>query len=155
MTPAIKAAKKAKIDYRIHEYKHDPESESYGVEAAIKLGLDSNRIFKTLVVSTQMKGLAVAVVPVSHQLDLKCMAKALGVKKATMADKTDVERTTGYVLGGVSPLGQKKRLTTVVDASAKAFETLFVSAGRRGFQIELSPEDLCLLTKGRFEKIRK
>jgi Cys-tRNA(Pro)/Cys-tRNA(Cys) deacylase len=152
MTPAINTAKKAKIAFRTHEYEHDPASPFYGEEAAAKLGLDSSRIFKTLVVATHTKALAVGIVPVSQQLDLKRMAKALGIKKAVMADKADVQRTTGYVLGGVSPLGQKKRLTTVIDASAERFDTIFVSAGRRGLQIELSPQDLGRLTKGQFQK---
>jgi Cys-tRNA(Pro)/Cys-tRNA(Cys) deacylase len=155
MTPAINIAKKAKIAFRIHEYDHDPQSESYGEEAASKMGIDSNRVFKTLVVFTGSKGLAVGVLPVSRRLDLKRVAKALDVKKATMADKTEVERVTGYVLGGVSPLGQKRRLVTLIDESANAFETIFVSAGRRGLEIELSPADLCSLTKGQFQSIAK
>lgn len=155
MTPGINAAKKAKIIYQIHEYDHDPETGAYGEEAASKLGIDPTRIFKTLVVSTDGKGLAVAVVPVAQQLDLKKLAKALGVKKTAMADKTAVQRATGYVLGGVSPLGQKKRLPTLIDASAETFDTLFVSAGRRGLQIELSPKDLANLTRGKFHAIGK
>ena len=155
MTPAINTAKRAKIAYRIHEYDHDPSAESYGDEAAAKLGLDNRRIFKTLVASVDGRSLAVAVVPVACQLDLKLLAKALGAKKTAMADKKDVSRATGYVLGGVSPLGQKKRLATVIDASAKAFETIFVSAGRRGLQIELSPMDLGVLTKATFATIGK
>lgn len=155
MTPATDTVKKAGIEFRIHEYEHDPASRAYGEEAASKLGIEHNRIFKTLVVSAKSKGLAVALVPVSRQLDLKRIAKALGVKKAAMAEKTDVERATGYVLGGVSPLGQKKKLATLIDASAKTLATLFVSAGRRGMQIELTPGDLCSLTNGRFEKIGK
>ena len=153
MTPAINIVKKAKINFRIHEYDHDPASASYGEEAASKMGIDGNRVFKTLVVFSDCKGLTVAVLPVSHQLDLKRMAKALGAKKAKMADKSDVERVTGYVLGGVSPLGQKKKLVTIIDESAKSFDTIFVSAGRRGLQIELSPEDLGTLIKGRFRSI--
>jgi Cys-tRNA(Pro)/Cys-tRNA(Cys) deacylase len=153
MTPAIDILKKAKADYRIHEYEHDPSAQFYGEEAAVKLGVDSSRIFKTLVISTQTKELAVGIVPVSQQLDMKRMAKALKVKKVVMADKADVERVTGYVLGGVSPLGQKKRLKTVIDASAETFKSVFVSAGRRGLEIELSPDNLCTLTKGCFENI--
>lgn len=153
MTPAINAAKKAKIDYQIHEYDHDPGATAYGEEAAAKLGIDAHRVFKTLVVSPDGKDLAVAVLPVSHQLDLKRFAKAIGAKKAVMADKKEVARVTGYVLGGVSPLGQKKKLATLIDASAAAFDTIFVSAGRRGLQIELAPEDLRALTRGRFEDL--
>lgn len=148
MTPAINLAQKSGITFVVHEYQHDPTAESYGEEAALKLGLDPARVFKTLVVSLGGKKLAVAVVPVARKLDLKLMAKVLGVKKVEMADKGDVERVTGYVVGGVSPLGQKKPLPTVLDESACAFETIFVSAGRRGLEIELSAADLCALTKG-------
>lgn len=152
MTPAIKQAQKAQIQFQIHEYDHDPAAESYGEEAAEKLGVASDRVFKTLVVAYG-KDLAVAVLPVSCQLNLKQFAKAIGAKKAAMADKAVAERVTGYVLGGVSPLGQKKALTTVIDASAQAWDTLYVSAGRRGLEIELSPEDLKALTRGKFAAI--
>lgn len=155
MTPAILTAKQAKINFRIHEYEHDPLAESYGEEASEKLGLDANRVFKTLVVSQDAKNLVVAVLPVSHQLDLKLLAKAIGAKKVAMADKKVVEKTTGYVLGGVSPIGQKRNLTTVIDKSAQDFETIFVSAGRRGLEIELSPNDLYSLTNAKFESIAK
>lgn len=155
MTPAIKAAKKAKIQFSIHEYKHDPKAESYGGEAAQKLGVAPERVFKTLVVAVDTKNLAVAVVPVTGMLDLKALAKALGVKKVAMADTHVVQKTTGYVLGGVSPLGQKKRLPTIIDQSAESQETIFVSAGRRGMDIELSPEDLCALTGGKFHPVGK
>ncbi len=153
MTPAVLAAQKAGIDFRTRGYEHDPGAPSYGEEAAAKMGVDPDRVFKTLVVSAAGGGLAVAVVPVSRQLDLKRMAKALSVKKASMAEKKAVERSTGYVLGGVSPLGQKKRLPTVIDASARGFATVFVSAGRRGLQIELAPGDLGRLTRGAFAPI--
>ena len=153
MTPAILRAKKAKISYRVHEYDHDPDSRAYGEEAAEKLGVDPGRLFKTLVVACGGRDLAVAVVPVATQLDLKRFARAMGAKKAVMADPHDVEKTTGYVLGGVSPLGQKKRLETIIDDSAEGHETIYVSAGRRGLQIELSPQDLCALTRGRFHAI--
>lgn len=153
MTPAINKAKRAKVDFRLHEYEHDASSPSYGDEASAKLGVDGDRIFKTLVVSVGGRELAVAVLPVSKQLDLKLYARAVGVKKAVMADKQTVEKITGYVLGGVSPIGQKRSLTTVIDESATNFETIFVSAGRRGLQIELSPENLCVLTAGRFMDI--
>jgi Cys-tRNA(Pro)/Cys-tRNA(Cys) deacylase len=155
MTPAINILKKARIDFQVHAYDHDPKSTSYGEEAASKLGIDSNRVFKTLVVSIGKRDFGVAVVPVSHQLDLKRIAKALGVKKVAMADKTDAGRVTGYVLGGVSPIGQKNKLPTIIDASAKAFDTIFISAGRRGVQIELSSTDLCALTNGWFQCIGK
>lgn len=150
MTPAINAAKQAKVPYKVHEYVHDPKAESYGEEAAEKLGLPLARVFKTLVVSFEGKGLAVAVVPVSGKLDMKACAAGLGVKKCEMATSKDAERATGYVLGGISPLGQKKRLPTLVDATTQGFETVFVSAGRRGLEIELAPADLVGLTGGRF-----
>ncbi len=153
MTPGINAAKQAKIAYTIHEYSHDPSSESYGLEAAEKLGIPAARVFKTLVVSLDGATLAVGVVPVSSMLRMKLLAKAAGAKKAEMAAKTDVERSTGYVLGGVSPLGQKKRLKTFIDSSAENFPTIYVSAGRRGLEIELSPQDLRTLTGGIFSAL--
>lgn len=147
MTPAIDAAKRAGIEFRIHEYQHDPGAESYGEEAAQALGVDARRVFKTLLVATPAPaGLAVAMVPVDGLLNLKGAAKALGVKKTEMADQRAAERATGYVVGGISPLGQKKRLPAVLDESALAFETIYVSAGRRGLEIELSPGDLTALT---------
>jgi len=153
MTPAINIAKKAKVSHTIHEYTHDPSSESYGTEAAEKLGLAAEQVFKTLVVSLDGKMLAVGIVPVAGKLNLKQIAKAAGAKKAAMADPAEVERATGYVLGGVSPLGQKKRLATFIDDSAQAFATIHVSAGRRGLEIELAPEDLARLTGARFAPI--
>jgi len=153
MTPAINAAKRAKIDFTIHEYEHDAKHESYGLEAAEKLGVDTNRVFKTLVVQFDEKLLAVGVIPVNSQLSMKQMAKALGVKKAKMAEPQEVEKSTGYVLGGVSPLGQKKKLKTVIDTSALEFQTMFVSAGRRGLEIEMKPNDLVSLTNGLFSDL--
>ncbi|TYK64836.1 Cys-tRNA(Pro) deacylase [Colwellia echini] len=147
MTPAIKAAIKNNITYHVHEYSHDSASESYGEEAANKLGISSDRVFKTLVVSIDKTSLAVAVIPVSAMLSMKLIAKTFNGKKASMAIKADVERSTGYVLGGVSPLGQKKRLATFIDSSAIQFSTIFVSAGKRGLEIELSPQDLQQLTQ--------
>jgi len=144
MTPAIEAAKRAAIAFRLHEYQHDPAAVSYGEEAAQALGVDAARVFKTLVVATP--ALAVAMVPVDGMLNLKNAARALAVKKADMAEQRAAERATGYVVGGISPLGQKKRLPAVLDESALAFETVFVSAGRRGLEIELSPRDLAALT---------
>ncbi len=155
MTPGIKSAKRAKIDYQLHPYDHDPTAASYGEEAAEKLGVAPERVFKTLVVELDGSTLAVCVVPVTHQLDLKTAAKVLGAKKAKMADKNHVQRTTGYVLGGVSPLGQKKRLKTVIHDSAQSHATIYVSAGRRGLDIELAPEDLKNLTSGSFAHIAK
>jgi Cys-tRNA(Pro)/Cys-tRNA(Cys) deacylase len=153
MTPAVQAAQKARIPFRLHEYEHDPAADSYGDEAAAKLGVEPDRVFKTLVAASDDGELAVAVLPVPARLDLKRLAKVLGAKKAAMADKKDVERATGYVLGGVSPLGRKKRLRTVIDASAARYDTLYVSAGKRGLQMELAPGDLAMLTGARFEAI--
>ena len=146
MTPGINLARKQKIAHKVHEYSHDPDSESYGQEAADKLGVPASRVFKTLVVSLDNKALAVAVLPVSGMLSMKQIARAAGAKKATMAPPADVERATGYVLGGVSPLGQKKRLKTIIDVSAADYDTVYISAGRRGLEIELSPDDLKSLT---------
>lgn len=142
MTPAINQAVKHQLAFKTHQYSHDPAAESYGLEAAEKLGVDAARVFKTLVVLIDGGELAVAIVPVSGSLNMKKIAKALAVKKATMAPAADVERSSGYVLGGVSPLGQKKRLRTVLDLSAQQQATIFVSAGKRGLEIELSPKDL-------------
>lgn len=153
MTPAIDQARKAGIAFDIHEYTHDTGAESYGEEAAQKLGLAPERVFKTLVVQLDGNSLAVGIVPVTGKLNLKQLAKAAGAKKAAMADARDVERSTGYVLGGVSPLGQKKRLKTVIDASAEAFATVYVSAGRRGLEIELAPAELARLTGAVFAPI--
>lgn len=155
MTPAINAAKKAKITYVVHEYLHDPSCKSYGTEAAKKLGVPEERVYKTLVVRHGTKELAVGVVPVSSMLNMKLFAKAVGAKKASMAEAADVERTTGYVLGGVSPIGQKKKLKTIIDSSANKYPTIFVSAGRRGLQVELKPQDLEKLTQGKFAEICK
>lgn len=155
MTPAIITAQKARVDFTVHEYEHDPAAESYGEEAAEKTGADPDQVFKTLVVSLDGKTLAVGIVPVTTMLGLKQIARAAGAKKAAMADKLLVQRTTGYVLGGVSPLGQKKQLKTFIDQSAQAFDTVFVSAGKRGLEIELSPEDLARLTQARFAPLQQ
>jgi len=150
MTPAIHAAKKAKITYTLHSYDHEHAAASYGMEAAEKLGIPPERVFKTLVAQIDPKRFVVAVIPVSEMLSLKQLAEAAGAKKAKMADGDDVQRISGYVLGGVSPLGQKKRLDTFIDISAQAFPTLFVSAGRRGLELELSPTDLQTLSSAVF-----
>ena len=143
MTPAVVAAQRAGIVFTLHEYEHDPAASSYGLEAAEKTGVDPARVFKTLVVA-QDGALSVAIVPVAAQLDLR----ALG-KRAALADQAAAERATGYVLGGISPLGQRKRLPTLVDESALDHETVFVSAGRRGLELELAPADLVRLTDAR------
>jgi len=155
VTPAINAAKKAKVEFQVLEYSHDPAAESYGEEAAELLGLNPDEVFKTLLVSLSghKSPLAVAVLPVSHKLSLKAIAKAVGAKKAEMADPKVAERTTGYIVGGISPLGQKKALPTVVDASAEGLTRIHVSAGRRGLEIALAPNDLLSLTRGSFAAI--
>jgi Cys-tRNA(Pro)/Cys-tRNA(Cys) deacylase len=145
LTPAIESATRAGISFDIHEYDHDPQAESYGLEAAEKLKAETEKIFKTLVIQSDKNALAVAIVPVQKTLDLKAVAAALGVKKVRMADKAQVERTTGYFVGGVSPLGQKRRLPTLIDSSASDHELIFVSGGRRGLDISLSPKDLARL----------
>jgi Cys-tRNA(Pro)/Cys-tRNA(Cys) deacylase len=139
-TPAIAAAEDAEITFSVHEYEHDPAAESYGLEAAERLGLDPARVFKTLVVDLDGK-LAVAVIPVAAQLDLRSFGK-----RVAMADGARAESATGYVLGGISPLGQRRRLPTTIDESALEHETVHVSAGRRGLEIELDPRDLVRLT---------
>lgn len=155
MTPAVNKLKKAKIKYQIHQYEHDPDAKAYGEEAAEKLNIPFDQIFKTLVVSVDNNDVVIAVVPVSRQLDLKKLVKAIGSKKARMADRNDVERATGYILGGVSPIGQKKKLTTMIDTSALNFNTVYVSAGRRGLQIEMSPKDLGSLTDATYAEISR
>lgn len=153
MTPAVNQAKKQKIAFELHSYTHDVNASSFGEEAAEKLAVDASRVFKTLVVNAitiHGEQLAVAIVPVENQLNLKAMAKALKAKKVKMADAKRVEATTGYVLGGVSPLGQKKRLTTVIDQSSTSFKTVFVSGGKRGLEIELSANDLAKVTQATF-----
>lgn len=155
MTPAINAVKKKKIPHTVHQYAHDPNNDSFGKEAAEQLGLPEEKVFKTLVVQLDNNTLAVGIIPVSSMLSMKKIAKAAGAKKALMADKLHVEKSTGYVLGGVSPLGQKKRLLTIIDSSAPNFPTIFVSAGRRGLDIELSPKDLVILTTATLADIRQ
>ncbi|MBD0419874.1 Cys-tRNA(Pro) deacylase [Streptomyces sp. TRM S81-3] len=144
-TPATVALTAAGVAYTIHSYDHDPAHPSYGEEAAEAMGVSPDRVFKTLVADVD-GALTVAVVPVAGQLDLKALAAAVGGKRAAMADPALAERTTGYVRGGISPLGQRKRLPTVLDASASAHDTICVSAGRRGLEVELSPDDLAKLT---------
>lgn len=155
MTPAIQQLKKSKTPFTVHQYEHDPLSLSYGEEAADKLNVSPDRVYKTLVVRLNNTSFAVAILPVLHKLDLKQFAKAIGVKKAAMADKKDAERATGYVLGGISPIGQKKRLKTIIDSSAQSNDTIFVSAGRRGLDIELNTEDLRAIVNGRFFQISR
>lgn len=142
MTPATKLLKKLKIDHQVLEYHHDPKAQAYGLEAAEKLGLPHEEVFKTLVVQVDEKDLVVGIIPVAKQLSMKLIAKAVKGKKAKMADPALVQKSSGYVMGGVSPLGQKKRLKTVIDISAEEFKTMYVSGGKRGLDIGLSPQDL-------------
>ncbi|MFJ7418129.1 Cys-tRNA(Pro) deacylase [Streptomyces uncialis] len=144
-TPATVALTAAGTVFTVHTYEHDPAHPSYGEEAAEAMGVSPERVFKTLVAEVDGE-LTVAVVPVAGTLDLKALASAVGGKKATMADPAAAERVTGYVRGGISPLGQRKRLRTVLDASAGAHPTICVSAGRRGLEVELAPADLAALT---------
>ena len=143
-TPATVALTRAAIDFTLHAYEHDPRAASYGLEAAAALGVEPERVFKTLLAEVD-GALTVGIVPVTAQLDLKALAAAVNGKKARMADVAAAERATGYVAGGISPLGQRKRLPTVLDTSATKFETLFCSAGRRGLEVELAPDDLIRL----------
>jgi Cys-tRNA(Pro)/Cys-tRNA(Cys) deacylase len=140
-TPATALLTKSKIAFTLHPYDHDPRAQAYGVEAAQSLGVDPARIFKTLIASVDGK-LACAVVPVAARLDLKAFAAALGGKRAELAEPAAAARATGYVVGGISPIAQKARLRVVVDASAGGFETVYVSAGKRGLQVQLAPADL-------------
>ncbi|MGW2209023.1 Cys-tRNA(Pro) deacylase [Streptomyces sp. NPDC001781] len=145
-TPATVALTAAGVHHTVHSYEHDPAHPSYGEEAAEAMGVSPDRVFKTLVADVDGT-LTVAVVPVSGTLDLKALAAAVGGKRAAMADPALAERTTGYVRGGISPLGQRKKLPTVLDESAVAHPTVCVSAGRRGLEVELAPADLATLTK--------
>lgn len=137
----------------MHSYEHDPKAASYGLEAAEKLGLEPAQVFKTLLAASEKGELLVAVVPVVGSLDLKGLAHAAGVKKAEMADPAAAQRSTGYLLGGISPLGQKKRLRTFIDNSAHGFASIYVSAGRRGLEVELAPTILAEHTQAKFADI--
>lgn len=153
-TPATVALTRAGVPFTVHTYEHDPASTSYGLEAADALGLDPERVFKTLFASVDGQ-LVVAVVPVSGQLDLKSVAAATGGKKAAMADPAAAERVSGYVVGGISPIGQKRRHRTVLDESALAHRTVFVSGGRRGMDLEIAPADLVAVTGASTAPIRR
>ncbi len=146
MTPAVNAARKAGIPFTLHEYEHDPNAQSYGLEAAEKLGFDPARVFKTLIIELDGGTLAVGILPVNAMLNMKQAARALKAKRAALAERQAAERATGYIMGGISPLGQKKRLAVALDDSALGFETIYVSGGRRGLDMELSPLDLQRLT---------
>jgi Cys-tRNA(Pro)/Cys-tRNA(Cys) deacylase len=148
-TPATAAVARAKVEHRIHEYRHDPAAPSYGLEAAEQLGVDPAGVFKTLVAEVDGR-LTVAVVPVAARLDLKALAAAAGGRKAVMAEAADAERATGYVVGGISPLGHRKRLPVFLDESMRDRPMVLVSAGRRGLELELAPGDLATLAGGTF-----
>lgn len=148
-TPAIVAAERAGIPFEVLEYAHQPGAESYGLEAALALGVAPEAVFKTLIASVETGDggkLVVAIIPVLERLNLKSLAAAAGGKRAEMAKPSDAERATGYVVGGISPLGQRRRLTTILDQSASAHATIYVSAGRRGLELALAPADLARLT---------
>lgn len=144
-TPATALLAREKVVFRLHPYEHDPRSAAFGEEAATALGVDPERIFKTLIAAIDGK-LTCAVVPVAARLDLKAFAAALGGKRAELADPAAAARATGYVIGGISPIGQKARLRVVLDSSAQLFETVYVSAGKRGLQVQLMPADLVRVT---------
>lgn len=150
MTPAINLLKKKGISFDVLSYQHEPSQQQFGLEAVEKLKLPAEQVFKTLVLEDTEHQLLVAIVPVSQQVNLKMLAKAACVKKVQMAPQQKVENTTGYILGGVSPLGQKKRLLTYVHESAQEFDVMYVSAGKRGLEIALSPQDLCSLLNAKF-----
>lgn len=150
MTPAITLLTKRKITHQVLKYTHEPDAPSYGLEAIEKLGLEAGTVFKTLIVELDSKELVVGLVPVNNKLNIKAIAKAAGAKKATMASPERVERSSGYILGGVSPLGQKKTLRTFIDESAASLPAMHVSAGRRGLEIQITPTDLQQLTRAQF-----
>lgn len=152
MTPACKILTSHKIEFSLHEYQHDVNAKSFGLEAAEKLNLPVNEVFKTLLV-TDDKVFYVAILPVQHQLSLKKIAASVGAKKLHMADPKDAERLTGYLVGGISPLGQKKRLKTIIDQSAKLLARMYVSGGKRGLDIGLQPQDLAQLLNAQFADV--
>ena len=153
MTPAIELLERTGTDHRVVTYDHDPRAESYGTEAAEALGLEPDDVFKTLLAVADRSETVVAVVPVDRRLDLKALARAAGVKRAAMADPADATRLTGYVVGGISPLGQRKRLRTFIDDTAAGRAEIHVSGGRRGLEIALAPDDLARLVAGSFHPL--
>lgn len=155
-TPAITELLRAGVAFTPWEYAHDPAATSFGAEAAAALGRDPDQVFKTLVVAAHpaARQLALALVPVSASVNLKQMATAMGVKKVAMAPVEVAERATGYVAGGISPLGQRRRLPTYIDVSAKTWDTILISGGQRGLDVELAPSDLTRLTSARYLPIR-
>jgi Cys-tRNA(Pro)/Cys-tRNA(Cys) deacylase len=139
LTPAINELKKNKIPFTIHKYKHDPKVTNYGLEASEKLNIDANMVYKTLLAQLNTKELIVAIIPVNKSLNLKEVASFFKVKSAVLANKDEAQKVTGYLLGGISAFGQKKRLRTILDLSAKSFETIYISGGKRGLDLQLDP----------------
>jgi Cys-tRNA(Pro)/Cys-tRNA(Cys) deacylase len=153
LTPAINELKKHKVTFVMHKYKHDPKVTNYGLEAADKLNLDAARVYKTLLVELNPKELVVCIIPVNKSLSLKAVASFFDSKNALMANKDEAQKATGYLLGGISAFGQKKKHRTLLDVSAKTFETIYISGGKRGLDIELNPEDIIKVLNSNYENL--
>ena len=153
MTPAINELKKHKITFIMHKYKHDPKVTNYGLEAADKLNLDASRVYKTLLAELNPKELVVCIIPVNKSLNLKAVASSFESKNALMANKDEAQKETGYILGGISAFGQKKKHRTLLDISAKKYETIYISGGKRGLDIELYPKDIIDILNSKYEDL--